>query len=144
MRQFVMGVVADHREVDRLRAQGLSWSEVAARFIGNQEVKLTRPEVDALAENGFAFWVERRDRMLISTRVENFARLSDLSARVGFDSGANAIKGQSETGEQARARTSQGGLSLMHIGEKRRTDWVGPFLRAQFLKRTRKTSKRRM
>jgi hypothetical protein len=81
--------------------------------------------------------------MLISTRVE--AKLSDLSARVGFDSKANAVKGHSETGEQARARTAQGeGPRLMYIGEKQRTDWIGPFLRAQFVRRPRKTSKRRM
>jgi len=143
--QEIIGIVADGGVIDSLRQQGLSWSEVAALFIDNPEVKLSRAEADALVKGAFAFWVDRRARVLISTRVEIFARLSDLSAWVGFDSEANTIKGHSETGEQARARTAQGeGPSLMHIGEKRRTDWVGPFLRAQFLRRPRKTSKRRM
>ena len=122
LHQKVIGVMADGKTINRLRDQGLSWSEIAARFAGNTEVKLTCTEAGWLAENGFAFWVHRRRRMLIGARLETIARLSDLSARVGFDGKGNTL-GFRKPG-------------FGRIAEK--VDWLGPFIRSRFLKRERK------
>lgn len=116
----VIGVIADGGEVYHLRSQGLSWSEVAARFVGNREISLSCAEADWLVKNEFAFWIDRRRRMLVSTRFVR--RLSDLSARIGFDSKGN-------TASTVGTRRSEFG----HVAES--FEWVGPFIRAQFKKR---------
>ena len=109
MRKVVIGIVVDYRKVKDLRDQGLSWSEIAKKFTGYPEVSLTPAQADAWQKNGFAVWVERRRRMLITARFEAFAKLRDLSAVAGED-----------------------------VAQNRKEEWVGPFLRAQFLKRERK------
>jgi hypothetical protein len=96
--------VADHGEIATLRAEGLSWTKVAERFECNPALNLTPSQADAWHKNGFAIWVGRR-RMLITARLEAFARLRDLSAVAGDQ-----------------------------VAAKRKEEWVGPFLRGQFLK----------
>jgi hypothetical protein len=105
----IVAVIADHDRVAALREQGMSWSKVAERFSSNRTVSLTPAQADAWYKNGFAVWVERRRRMLITARLEAFARLRDLSAVAGD-----------------------------HVAAKRKEEWVGPFLRGQFLKLERR------
>jgi hypothetical protein len=109
VREVIVAVLADHDSVVALRAKGMSWSQVAAQFSGSRTVNLTPGQADAWHKNGFAVWVERRSRMLITARLEGFARLRDLSALAGE-----------------------------HVSAKRKEEWVGPFLRGQFLKLERR------
>ena len=105
MHKAIVAVIADHDRVAALREQGMSWSKVAESFSSNRTVSLTPAQADAWYKNGFAVWVERRRRMLITARLEAFARLRDLSAVAGD-----------------------------HLAAKRKEEWIGPFLRGQFLK----------
>jgi len=104
VRKIVIGVLADHAKVVALRAQGISWTGVAEHFTGNTAVNLTPEQAREWYKNGFAIWVGRR-RMLITSNLEAFPRLHDLSARVGE-----------------------------YVVRNRKQDWVGPYLRGQFLK----------
>jgi hypothetical protein len=105
VRRVIAAVIADHDRVTALREQGMSWSKVAEQFSSNRTVNLTPAQADEWHKNGFAVWVDRRRRMLITARLEGFSRLRDLSAVAGD-----------------------------HVAAKRKEEWVGPFLRAQFLK----------
>lgn len=109
MYRAITAIVADYETVHDLRSDGLSWSAVFERFTGAPEVRLTQAQADALYRSGFAKWAGRR-RMLITARFEAFPKLRDLSA------GADP-----------------------YVIENRGEDWVGPFLRSQFLKAERRT-----
>ncbi len=104
VRKLVIAVVADHSRVCALRKKGFSWSRIFERFSGGRQVSLTQEQADEWYENGFAIWVGRR-RILITARLEAFTRLRDLSTVAGD-----------------------------HVATNRKEEWVGPFLRAQFLK----------
>ena len=105
MHKVIVAVIADHDRIAALREQGMSWSKVAEQFSSNRTVNLTPAQADVWHKNGFAVWVDRRRRMLITARLEAFARLRDLSAVAGDQ-----------------------------VVAKRKEEWVGPFLRGQFLK----------
>ena len=104
MRKIINAVLADHAAVGALRAQGISWAKVAEQFIGNPAVNLTPAQADEWYQSGLAIWVGRR-QMLITARLEAFARFRDLSAVAGD-----------------------------YVATNRKEEWVGPFLRGQFLK----------
>ena len=104
MRKVIIAVVADHSEIATLRAEGFSWAKISERFQCNPAVNLTPSQAEAWHKNGFAIWVGRR-RMLITARLEAFARLRDLSAVAGD-----------------------------YVATNRKEEWVGPFLRGQFLR----------
>jgi len=116
----VISVLADYERVAPLlalhRKHEMSWKEIFDRLDGNTEVRITVAQADALAKNGFGVW-SGSGRMIITARCETFAKLSDLSARVGFD------------------RNGEAGECLISASQK--VDWIGPFLRSQFLKRER-------
>jgi len=105
MRKSIVAVLADHASAHALRAQGLSWAEVFERFAGNPGLTLTPAEAVAWHENGFGEWAGR-GRLLITARLETFAKLKGLSAKVGD-----------------------------YVLANRREEWVGLFLRDQFVKR---------
>lgn len=109
MRTAITAIVADYDKVFALRVEGLSWSMIFGRFAGSSQVSLTQAQADALHKNGFAKWVARR-RMLITARFEAFPKLRDLSAVVD-----------------------------PYVVQNRNEDWIGPFLRSQFLKPERRT-----
>ncbi len=108
MRTPVIAVTAERSQVDALRDKGFSWSMIFERFTGGRQVRLTQEQANEWYANGFAIWAGRR-RMLITARFEAFARLRDLSAMAGSD-----------------------------VANNRKEEWVGTFLRAQFLKPERK------
>lgn len=109
MRLTITAVMADYESVSALRKEGLPWSMIFERFATGREVRLIQAEADALYRNGFAKWAGRR-RMLITARFEAFPKLRDLSA-----------------------------IADQYVVGRRREDWVGPFLRSQFLKPERRT-----
>jgi hypothetical protein len=125
----VIAVLADYEHVAPLLAlhsKGeLSWKQLFDRLEGNTQVRLTQAEAQALAKNGFAVW-SGTNRMIITARCEPFAKLSDLSARIGFDRNGNRVVREGAIAGNRR--------EVVVISESRR-DWIGPFLRSQFLKR---------
>jgi hypothetical protein len=111
VRKPIVAVLADRAKADFLHDQGLSWAEVFERFAGNPTVNLTLQEAKAWSGNGFAEWAGR-GRMLITARLEAFPRLHDLSARVGG-----------------------------YVATNRKEEWVGPYLRGQFIRRSRRATR---
>jgi hypothetical protein len=108
VRPTITAVVVDYGRVSALRKEGLSWSMIFEQLAGGSQVRLTQAQADALYKNGFARWAARR-RMLITARFEAFPKLRDLSAVVD-----------------------------PYVVENRNKDWVGPFLRSQFVKPERR------
>lgn len=128
---IVLGFIADRRAIDELRERcpRPSWSEIATVV---PTIECTPAEADWLHENGFGRWVHRHQCMVISTRFVR--RLSDLSARVGFDAKgntANTVWVRRSDGVVAEKRSE-----LCVMAEK--FDWIGPFIRTQFLKAERR------
>jgi hypothetical protein len=110
VRQLIIAVLADCERIDNLRKQGKSWGEVVREFNGNPSLQITKAEAEAWYEGGFGIWVDHHNRMLITARVDAIERLRGLS---------------STSGE--------------YVALNRKKDWVGPFIRAQFLKPERIT-----
>lgn len=111
----VVAVLADYEDVVHLlelhRAGELSWKEIFERLSANTQVELTKVQADELHASGLGVW-SGSGRMIITTRREAFARLSDLSAAIGFDHTGNLATGT-------------------HIARTRK-DWIGPYIRARF------------
>lgn len=136
----IIGFFADDEEIEALRKSGLSWREVADRLGSNPTVELSRAEAAWLTDRNrnLARWIHHR--LVISTRLVR--RLSDLSALLGFDRNGTTVQsggktGLGETGEERRARIAlREGHAEKQVSEK--LDWIGPFIRAQFLKSERK------
>jgi hypothetical protein len=104
VRQPIVAVLVDYAKAHSLHMQGLSWPEVFDEFAGNSTLQLTREEASAWLEQGFAKWAGR-GRLLIAARAEAFARLKDLSAKVGE-----------------------------YVATNRHTEWTRLYLQDQFVK----------
>jgi hypothetical protein len=107
VRKNVLAVVADYEEVGTLHKSGLSWSMIFERFSNGSQIWLTLEQAEDFIRNGYGTWAARR-RLLITSRFEAFTRLRGLSAVAGD-----------------------------HVVRNRKEDWIGPFLRGQFLKAER-------
>jgi len=106
VRKPIIAVLADHAQAHSLRAQGLSWTEVFERFAGNPTISLTKEQAKEWEKNSLAEWAGR-GRLLITARREAFAKLRDLSTKVGD-----------------------------YVTDNRREQWIGPYLR-EVLSKTR-------
>jgi len=139
VRKPIIGIVAEYGAAHALhREEGLSWSEIFDRLaVTYTTVPLSEAEAKAFCENGLANRAGRGSgysRLVITARFEARARFRDLSSRVGFDRAGTSVLSH-ETGEQARARTGRAqGPCLVKIDRTRNVDWIGPFIRSQFLK----------
>jgi hypothetical protein len=107
VRKPIVAVLADQAKIDALRAQGISWTKVAEHFAESRKKNFTREQADAWCKNGFAILVGRgeRQRLLITANLEAFTRLRGLSAKVD-----------------------------KYVAMNQKEEWIGPYLRGQFLK----------
>jgi hypothetical protein len=98
----IIAICADYNAVERLHDKGFSYFQVFEMFCDQRQIELTPSEAREWAKKHvdrsgnvypykFAQWAGR-NRMLITAPVD-FGRLSDPSARAGFDNSGDGKKG---------------------------------------------------